>query len=130
MQARFKQCDKKRCVEGCDTLSGAELDTSVGALRVESCFTHEHLIEPMYDEHDLIDSPLSQTCEVDGHSVEIQIYRLPDSGWTLEVVDEDNNSTVWDGEFESDQAALDTALADIKAEGIEAFLVRKPSDLH
>lgn len=84
----------------------------------------------MYDEHDLIDSPLSQTCEVDGHSVEIQIYRLPDSGWTLEVVDEDNNSTVWDGEFESDQAALDTALADIKAEGIEAFLVRKPSDLH
>lgn len=84
----------------------------------------------MYDERDLIDSPLSQTCEVDGHSVDIQIYRLPGTGWTLEVVDEHNNSTVWEGEFETDQAALETALADIKSEGIEAFIGRKPSDLH
>lgn len=84
----------------------------------------------MYDERDLIDSPLSQTCEVDGHSVDIQIYRLPDTGWTLEVVDEHNNSTVWEGEFETDQAALDTALADIKSEGIEVFIGRKPGDLH
>lgn len=84
----------------------------------------------MYDEPALIDSPLSQTCVVDGHSVDIQIYRLPDTGWTLEVVDEHNNSTVWDGEFETDQAALDTALADIKTEGIEAFLARKPGDFH
>ena len=75
----------------------------------------------MYDERDLIDSPLSQTCEVDGHSVDIQIYRLPDTGWTLEVEDENNNSTVWEGEFETDQVALDTALADIKSEGIEAL---------
>lgn len=55
---------------------------------------------------------------------------MPDTGWTLEVVDEHNNSTVWDGEFETDQAALETALADIQAEGIEAFLARPPLDLH
>lgn len=84
----------------------------------------------MYDEHDLIDSPLNQTCEIDGHSLGIHIYRMPDTGWTLEVVDEHNNSTVWDGEFETDQAALETALADIQAEGIEAFLARPSLDLH
>ena len=78
----------------------------------------------MYDEHDLIDSPLSQTYTSNGRSVQIQIYRMPDSGWTLEVVDQLNNSTVWDGEFETDQDALDTALADIKAEGNEAFIGR------
>lgn len=78
----------------------------------------------MYDEHDLIDSPLSQTYTSNGRSVQIQIYRMPDSGWTLEVVDQLNNSTVWDGEFETDQDALDTALADIKSEGIEAFIGR------
>lgn len=42
----------------------------------------------MYDEHDLIDSPLTQTYTANGRSVEIQIYRMPDSGWTLEVVDQ------------------------------------------
>lgn len=57
----------------------------------------------MYDEHDLIDSPLTQTYTANGRSVEIQIYRMPDSGWTLEVVDQQNNSTVWDGEFATDQ---------------------------
>lgn len=51
---------------------------------------------------------------------------MPNTGWTLEVVDELNNSTVWDGEFETDQTALDTALADIKAEGIKAFIGRPP----
>ena len=83
----------------------------------------------MYDEHDLIDSPLSQTYTSNGRSVQIQIYRMPDSGWTLEVVDQLNNSTVWDGEFETDQDALDTALADIKAEGIEAFIGRGSDEL-
>ena len=82
----------------------------------------------MYDEHDLIDSPLSQTFTANGLTVEIQIYRMPDSGWTLEVVDEHNNSTVWDGEFATDQEALDMALADIRAEGIESFNGRAPKE--
>ncbi len=78
----------------------------------------------MNDEHDLIDSPLNQTYTADGHSVEIQIYRMLNTGWTLEVVDDQNNSTVWDGEFATDKEALDAALEDIKAEGIEAFIAR------
>jgi len=47
---------------------------------------------------------------------------MPDTGWTAEVVDQYNNSTVWDGEFETDQAALDEVLKDIQEEGIEAFI--------
>jgi len=62
----------------------------------------------MYDEHGLIDSPLNRTYMTDGRSVEIHIYRTPHTGWTLELVDDLNNSTVWDGEFATDQEALDT----------------------
>lgn len=80
----------------------------------------------MYDEHDLIDSPLNQTYAVNGRSVEIRIYRMPNTAWTLEVVDDQNNSTVWDEEFATDQEALDTAMADINAEGIEAFIAGPP----
>lgn len=81
----------------------------------------------MHDENDLIHSPLSQTYAADGCSVEIHIYRMPTTGWTLEVVDDQNNSTVWDGEFATDQEALDMALADINAEGIAAFIAGPPS---
>jgi hypothetical protein len=42
------------------------------------------------------------------------------------VVDDLNKSTVWDGEFATDQEALDTAMAEINAEGIEAFIARPP----
>ena len=81
----------------------------------------------MNDEHDLIASPLNQTYTANGRSVEIHIYRMPDTGWTLEVVDDQNNSTVWDGEFTTDKEALDAALEDIEAEGIDAFIARPPN---
>ncbi len=80
----------------------------------------------MYDENDLIYSTLQQDYQVEGKTVQIQIYRMPDSGWTLEVVDQYNNSTVWDGEFDSAQEALELALAELKEEGIEAFIGRAP----
>ena len=51
----------------------------------------------MYDEHDLIDSPLNQTYTADGRSVEIHIYRMPNTGWTLEVVDHGMGRGVRDG---------------------------------
>jgi hypothetical protein len=51
---------------------------------------------------------------------------MPNTGWTLEVVDDLNNSTVWDGEFATDQEALVTAMAEINAEGIEAFIASPP----
>ena len=75
-----------------------------------------------YDENDLIDSPLSQILQEDNEQVEILIYRLPDSNWTLEVVNQNGTSTVWDETFPSDQEALSVALDGIKAAGgIQAF---------
>jgi hypothetical protein len=76
----------------------------------------------MHDERDLIHSQLQRTYSADGRQVEIHIYRLPDTRWSLEVVDEHNNSTVWDEQFETDEAALVAALIELNDEGIEAFI--------
>ena len=38
-------------------------------------------------------------------TVGLCIYRLEHTKWTLEVVDADGTSTVWDDEFETDDAA-------------------------
>ena len=70
----------------------------------------------------LIYSDLQTTFAMDGHTLEIIIYRLPDSDWTLEVVDENNNSTVWEDTFATDEAALAEAIGEIKSEGVHAFM--------
>ncbi|WP_348944430.1 hypothetical protein ABHF33_13490 [Chitinibacter sp. FCG-7] len=80
----------------------------------------------MFDENDLINSPLTQKYTSNGKTVEICIYRMPDTGWTLEVVDQYNNSTVWDGEFETDQQALDCFFREIQQDGIEAMIGSAP----
>ncbi|WP_212515140.1 hypothetical protein [Acinetobacter soli] len=75
-----------------------------------------------YDENDLIDSPLSQILQEDNEQIEVLIYRLLDSDWTLEVVNQNGTSTAWDETFASDQEALSVALDGIKAaDGIQAF---------
>ncbi|WP_199153581.1 hypothetical protein [Chromobacterium sp. ASV23] len=85
----------------------------------------------MYDENDLIESPLQQKYTSEGKTVEVCIYRLPDTGWTLEIVDEYNNSTIFDGEFESDQDAFDLFLKEVEEEGIESMIGPKTgSSLH
>lgn len=76
----------------------------------------------MFDEDDLIHSPLQQTYSADGQSVEILIYRMPNTGWTLEVVDAFGGSTVWDDEFETDHTALDEVMRMIREEGIKALV--------
>lgn len=75
----------------------------------------------MFPEPSLIYSPLQQTVQENGRSAEIHIYRSPDSLWILEVVDDRNNSTVWEEEFESDQQALESALGAIREVGLAAF---------
>jgi len=79
----------------------------------------------MNDEDDLIYSDLQTTFSSDGHTVEINIYRLPETEWVLELVDEFNNSTVWDDSFATDEAALPAALQAIQEEGITAFVNQK-----
>ena len=82
----------------------------------------------MSDQRDLIHSPLERSYGEAGKTVEICIYRLPETRWTLEVVDEFNNSTVWDDEFATDQEALDAFLSDVEREGIEAFIDVSPGE--
>ena len=79
----------------------------------------------MNDEDDLIYSDLQTTFSSEGHTVEINIYRLPETDWVLELVDEFNNSTVWDDSFATDEAALSAALQAIQEEGITAFVNQK-----
>ncbi len=82
----------------------------------------------MPDEHDLIYSPLQKIYSVNGHQVEIHIYRMPDTAWSLEVVDEHNNSTVWDDLFATDDEALAAALQELNDEGIDAFIASGPNE--
>lgn len=80
----------------------------------------------MTDDIDLIYSPLQQTYTESGRTIDIQIYRSADSGWTLEVVDEYGNSAVWDAEFDTDQDALDQVMWEIKEDSIEALVGPEP----
>ena len=73
----------------------------------------------MDEEPELETSPLSQEVSSGDKTVLVEIYRLEgEASWTLEVVDEYNNSTVWDDVFETDSAALAEAEKTILAEGI------------
>lgn len=68
-------------------------------------------------------SPLSQDLSSGGKTVSIEIYRLEgEISWTLEVVDEYNNSTVWDDSFETDSAALTEAKKTVLAERIDSLI--------
>ncbi|KJS08219.1 MAG: hypothetical protein VR73_06170 [Gammaproteobacteria bacterium BRH_c0] len=76
----------------------------------------------MTDDYDVKMSPLSQRFEQDGKVVNIEIYEDGEGGWLLEVVDEDNNSTMWEDSFDSDDEALAEALAAIEEHGIDTLI--------
>jgi hypothetical protein len=75
-------------------------------------------------------SPLCQSFELEGKSVQIDIYNGVNGGWIIEVVDEFDNSTVWNDELPTEQEALDEAITTIKADGILAFIGDKSQKLH
>ncbi len=65
----------------------------------------------------------------DGITVEVNICRLEHTKWSLEVVDNDNNSIVWDGEFDTDDEAHAELLKSVEIEGLDGVL-RDPARLH
>ena len=67
-------------------------------------------------------SPLCQTVTRDGKSVRIDIYEDGKDAWILEVVDQFNNSTVWDDSFPTDQDALAEVLRTMDDDGIESLI--------
>lgn len=71
----------------------------------------------------LLTSGKSQHAIIDGFPFSIEIYRLEqDKTWTLEVVDHEGTSHVWDDQFASDKDARNTAIQAIEAEGAVAFM--------
>ena len=69
----------------------------------------------------IIKSPLSRVIEEGGVSVDVRICRLEDTEWSLEIVANDGNSTVWNDLFPSDEDALAEALKSIGEDGIRSF---------
>jgi uncharacterized protein len=57
---------------------------------------------------EIVMSPLCREISEGGTKIQVDIYRgEEESGWILEVIDEENASTVWDDPFDTDQEALD-----------------------
>ncbi|SHF60046.1 Base plate wedge protein 53 [Microbulbifer donghaiensis] len=67
-------------------------------------------------------SELSQSYREGEVSVHIDIYEDGEGGWLLEVVDDNNNSTVWEDSFDTEEEALEEALDALRDEGIETFV--------
>lgn len=58
-----------------------------------------------------------------GYPFSIEIYRLEDqSEWSLEVVDCDNTSHVWDDLFKSDKDVRNAAITELESEGALSFM--------
>jgi uncharacterized protein len=74
------------------------------------------------DESDLIYSRHCQTVSRNGETVEVKIYSSGKNDWILEVVDEENNSTVWDDPFATDDEAFQEFQRTLEEEGIESMI--------
>ena len=66
----------------------------------------------------IITSVLSGPFTEGGVTVDVQIYRLQDTKWSLEVVDRAGTSTVWDDLFDTDEAAKTEFHRTIAEEGL------------
>jgi hypothetical protein len=74
-------------------------------------------------EPNLITSHLSRRMTWEGYVLRVEIYRLDDRpGWTLEVVNEEGTSIVWDDVFDTDRDANAAFRDTLANEGITAFL--------
>lgn len=74
-------------------------------------------------EPELIESPLGRTIEQNGIRLTINIVRIATHpGWSLEVVNENGTSIVWDDPFPTDRAADAAFCKALAEEGPEAFL--------
>ena len=75
------------------------------------------------EEPSLVTSSKSQHVTVDGYPFSIEIYRLEgETEWSLEVVDFENSSHVWDDLFTSDKDAQNAAITELESKGALAFM--------
>jgi hypothetical protein len=81
-------------------------------------------VTPMTDDDPELEfSPLCESVARDGVSVRVEIYRLAGrgDGWSLEVVDQEGGSTVWDDTFATDEDAYAEFYRTLELEGIRSF---------
>lgn len=77
----------------------------------------------MDEEPNLVTSGKSTRVVIDGYPFSIDIFRMENvTTWTLEVIDQQNTSPVWEEQFQSDAEARDVAVKTIEAEGAIAFM--------
>ena len=84
----------------------------------------------MSEEYEVKYSTLCQKVSSEGKSVQFYIYEDSKGGWILEVVDEYDNSTVWDDPFKTDDEALDEVFDTIEKEGISSLIGKESDYLH
>ncbi|ACL57230.1 hypothetical protein [Methylobacterium nodulans] len=70
-------------------------------------------------------SPLSGPVTQAGITVDVKIFRFLGTGdpWTLEVVDHEGGSTVWDETFLTEHAAYEAFRNALAQEGIGSFVM-------
>lgn len=78
----------------------------------------------------LIMSPLSGPFTEGDVTVDVQIYRLEDTPWTLEVVDGEGTSTVCDDQFETAADAKAEFLRSVAEEGLLGAISGEPVSRH
>ena len=61
---------------------------------------------------------ITKEIEKDGLKVKIEVYKADESGWILEIEDEQWNSTVWDDLFPNAKEALDAHLNYMRSTGL------------
>ena len=71
---------------------------------------------------EVIDSKHSGYITRHGVTVELCIYRLAHTKWTLEVVDAQGTSIVWDDEFDTDDEALAEFERTVRENGMLEFM--------
>ena len=83
----------------------------------------------MTNDPELEYSPLTQTITEHDRSIDVYISREKGgSEWYLEVVDDQDNSSVWEDAFASDKQALNLVTKIIAQEGFTIFLGPGPDD--
>lgn len=83
------------------------------------------------DEMELEFSSLCGNVTRNGQSVRVQIYRLAgEGGWALEVIDEEDVSTVWEELFTTDSDAYAEFIRTLETEGIQSFSENAADRLH
>jgi len=83
----------------------------------------------MFENVELVYSPLNRVIAKDGLEIEICIYKgASDSSWCVEVIDHFENSTGWNDEFATDQDAFDEVFATISSRWYSFFYWARSKD--